>query len=65
MPAEQALGIASQDRSSGFATEMDDFADCIINNRPTKVPGEMGLRDVRTMMALYEAAKSGRTVKLA
>ena len=47
-----------------FMTEMDDFADCIINNRPTSVPGEMGLRDVRTMMALYEAAKTGRTVRL-
>ena len=48
-----------------FATEMDNFADCIINNRPTSVPGEMGLRDVRTMMALYEAARTGRTVTLA
>jgi len=47
-----------------FATEMDDFADCIINNRPTSVSGEMGLRDVRTMMALYEAARTGRTVTL-
>ena len=41
---------------------MDDFADCIINNQPTSVPGEMGLRDVRTMMALYESARTGRTV---
>jgi predicted dehydrogenase len=48
-----------------FATEMDNFADCIINNRPTSVPGEMGLRDVRTMMALYEAARTGKTVTLA
>jgi hypothetical protein len=24
----------------------------------------MGLRDVRTMMALYESAKTGRTVRL-
>jgi predicted dehydrogenase len=47
-----------------FATEMDNFADCIINNRPTTVPGEMGLRDVQTMMALYEAARTGRTVTL-
>jgi predicted dehydrogenase len=47
-----------------FATEMDDFADCIIHNRPTSVPGEMGLRDVRTMMALYESARTGRTVRL-
>jgi len=48
-----------------FATEMDDFADCIIHNRPTRVPGEMGLRDVRTMTALYESARTGRTVALA
>ena len=48
-----------------FATEMDDFASCIINNKPTSVPGEMGLRDVRTMLALYEAARTGRTVTLA
>ena len=27
-----------------FAAELDDFADCIINKRPTRVPGEMGLR---------------------
>jgi predicted dehydrogenase len=48
-----------------FAIEMDDFADCIINNRPTSVPGEMGMRDVRTMVALYEAGRTGRTVRLA
>jgi hypothetical protein len=29
------------------------------------VPGEMGLRDVRTLMAIYEAARTGRTVRLA
>ena len=27
-----------------FAVELDDFADCIINKRPTKVSGEMGAR---------------------
>ena len=48
-----------------FATEMDDFADCITSGRPTSVPGEMGLRDVKTMMAIYEAARTGRTVQIA
>jgi predicted dehydrogenase len=47
-----------------FAAEMDDFAQCILGNRPTKVPGEEGLRDVKIMMAIYEAAKSGKTVEL-
>ncbi len=47
-----------------FAAEMDDFAQCILENRPTKVPGEEGLRDVKIMMAIYEAARSGKTVSL-
>ena len=55
------LGGAEVDQ---FAVEMDDFARCIIENKPTSVPGEMGLRDVRTMMALYEAARTGRTVRI-
>ncbi|MGD0253719.1 MAG: Gfo/Idh/MocA family oxidoreductase, partial [Verrucomicrobiota bacterium] len=47
-----------------FAAEMDDFAQCILNNQPTKVPGEEGLRDVKIMMAVYEAARTGKTVSL-
>jgi predicted dehydrogenase len=48
-----------------FAAEMDDFAQCILNNQPTKVPGEEGLRDVKIMMAIYAAAQTGKTVSLA
>ena len=47
-----------------FATEMDDFAQCILNGRPTKVPGEEGLRDLKIMMAIYEAAQTGKTISL-
>ncbi len=47
-----------------FAAEMDDFAQCILNGQPTRVPGEEGLRDVKIMMALYEAARTGTVVKL-
>jgi predicted dehydrogenase len=47
-----------------FAAEMDDFAQCILENRPTRVPGEEGLRDVKIMLAIYEAAKTGKTVQL-
>ena len=47
-----------------FATELDDFADCIINKRPTKVSGEMGLADVKFLMAIYESIKKGRPVSL-
>jgi predicted dehydrogenase len=47
-----------------FATEMDDLARCIIENKEPKASGEHGLRDVRIMLAIYEAAKTGKTVKL-
>lgn len=47
-----------------FAAEMDDFADCILNDKATRVPGEEGRRDVRIITAIYEAAKTGKTVRL-
>jgi predicted dehydrogenase len=46
------------------ARQMDDFALCVKNKQPTKVPGETGLRDVRIMMAIYEAAHTGRKVEI-
>jgi predicted dehydrogenase len=48
-----------------FAAEMDDFAICVRDGKPTSVPGEEGLRDVRIIDALYRSAASGRDVTLA
>jgi predicted dehydrogenase len=48
-----------------FVTELEDFADCVINKRPTKVPGEMGVADVKFLMAIYESIRKGRPVSLA
>jgi predicted dehydrogenase len=48
-----------------FAAEMDDFAACVRDGKPTQVPGEEGLRDVRIIDALYRSAATGRDVKLA
>jgi predicted dehydrogenase len=45
-----------------FAAEMDDFARCITTGEPSRVPGEEGLRDVRLMMAIYQAARTGTAV---
>ena len=64
-----AAGAATARRSTfpvadQFATELEDFADCIINKRPTKVSGEMGLADVKYLMAIYESIKKGRPVSL-
>ena len=40
--------------------QMDAFADCILNNKPTSVPGEMGMRDVHMLNTVYKAAASGQ-----
>ena len=57
----QQIDLADIDQ---FAAEMDDFAQCILNNRPSRVSGEEGLRDVKIMTAIYEAARTGKTVAL-
>jgi glucose-fructose oxidoreductase len=44
------------------AAQMDDFADCIVTGRETPVPGEMGLRDIKFISAVYEAARTGKRV---
>jgi predicted dehydrogenase len=46
------------------AAQMDDFALCIMNETESRVPGEMGCRDVEIMMAIYESAKTGTTIDL-
>ena len=47
-----------------FAAEMDHLSDAVMNNTEVLTPGEEGLKDLTVMMAIYEAAKSGGTVKL-
>ena len=47
-----------------FAAELDDFARCILEGRPSKVSGEEGLKDARIMRAIYESARTGRAVRL-
>jgi predicted dehydrogenase len=46
------------------ALQMDDFATCVRQHKKSKVPGEMGLRDVRILTAIYEAASTGVRIEL-
>lgn len=46
------------------AAQMDDFALCIQNGSETRVPGEMGLRDVQILLAIYESARTNKRVDL-
>lgn len=47
-----------------FAAQVDDLALCIREQRPSKVPGEEGMRDVKVMQAIYTAARTGKAVTL-
>jgi predicted dehydrogenase len=47
-----------------FALEMDHMSGCVMENQEPLTPGEEGLRDLRIMMAIYEAGKTGGTVTL-
>jgi predicted dehydrogenase len=47
-----------------FASEMDHMSDCVMQNQESLTPGEEGLRDITIIQAVYEAARSGKTVKL-
>jgi predicted dehydrogenase len=47
-----------------FATEMDHFSECLLENKAPHTPGEEGLQDQRIMEAIYQSAREGRPVKL-
>lgn len=46
------------------ALQMDDDALAILENRPLLVPGEEGLRDIRLVEAIIEAARTGQPVTI-
>jgi glucose-fructose oxidoreductase len=46
------------------AAQVDDFADCVISGRKTPVPGEMGRTHMAVITAVYEAARTGKLVKV-
>ena len=47
-----------------FAAEMDHMAQCVQENKDPLTPGEEGLADQIAMEAIYESARTGKTVKL-
>jgi glucose-fructose oxidoreductase len=44
------------------ARQMDDFALCVLENRESRVPLELGLRDMKIIEAIYESARTGKRV---
>jgi len=46
------------------AAQIDDFAECVLTGRKTPVPGEMGRSHIAIISAVYEAARTGKVVKV-
>ncbi len=71
-PAYGYLGLAGKTSKGPInlphtnhqAVQMDAFASDLLANRPNIVPGEMGRRDVRYLLAIYEAARTGKPVSV-
>jgi predicted dehydrogenase len=47
-----------------FASEMEHFSHCILEDQAPRTPGEEGLADMRVMAAIEKAAETGRAVKV-
>ncbi len=46
------------------AAQMDDFTQCIRQNKPSSVPGEEGLKDLRVIEGIYRSIDTGKVVQL-
>jgi predicted dehydrogenase len=53
-------GPIDQPEIDQFAAEMDAFAECILDDKPSSVPGEEGLRDLLAIEAIYNSIKTGK-----
>ena len=47
-----------------FALEIDHLSESVMQNKQPKTPGEEGLQDVKLMQLIYEAARTGKTIKV-
>jgi predicted dehydrogenase len=46
------------------ALQMDDFAQCVVRNQPSRVPGEEGRKDMMVVEAIYRSIASGQREKI-
>ncbi|WP_374163341.1 Gfo/Idh/MocA family oxidoreductase [Arcticibacter sp. MXS-1] len=46
------------------ALQMDDFAQCILQNKASRIPGEEGLKDMKVIDAIYRSIASGKKERI-
>ena len=60
----QAVAQIEIRQRNQFALEMDHFAQCVLQDRRPRTPGEEGLRDQLAMEAIYRSAATGQPVAM-
>ncbi|MBE9583526.1 Gfo/Idh/MocA family oxidoreductase [Mucilaginibacter sp. JRF] len=58
------LGVMELPQINQQAAQMDDFALCVMNKKPTRVPGEEGLKDMKVIDAIYRSIASGKRERI-
>lgn len=53
-------GLMNFRQVSQQTIQMDDFADCVRNNKKSRVSGEEGLKDIKIIEGIYRAVESGK-----
>jgi len=61
---ETSQGKMEPSKFDQFAAEMDDFATCILENKPSKVCGQEGLKDLLAIEAIYQSINTRAIVKV-
>jgi predicted dehydrogenase len=46
------------------AAQIDDFANCVLQNKQSRVPGEEGLKDMKVVDAIYRSLDSGKKERI-
>ena len=64
-PAMEISHEPALEEKDQFAAEMDHFSLCVQKDLAPHTPGEEGLQDQRITDAIYESARTGRSVKIA
>jgi glucose-fructose oxidoreductase len=57
-----AQPLRAGDPASQFAAQLDGFSQAVLAGRPHLTPGEMGLRDIKLIQAIYRSADSNGAV---